>query len=167
MRLHLDKVYKKPSSKLKFLTRMRPLLTKSATESVYKAVIVPGILDCSTPVLKIAETDCRRFESLQNMAVKIVHGKQLKDCKLMSIDRCKKYKAYLLVFRCLKRASLELMNACIIPVKHNQNISNNKYATQIRVKTETGIKAFWFQGPKVCNELPRSLRQLDSFLLFK
>ena len=62
MRLHLDKVYKKASSKLKLLSRMGPLLTRSAAESIYKAVIVPGILYCSTPVLKIAETDCRKFE---------------------------------------------------------------------------------------------------------
>ena len=85
MRLHLDKVYKKESSKLKLLSRMRPVLTRSAAESVYKTVIVPGILYCSTPVLKVTETDCRKFESLQNRALKIIHGKQQKDCKLISI----------------------------------------------------------------------------------
>ena len=57
MRLHLDKIDKKASSKLQLLSRMRPLLTRSAAESVYKAVIVPGILYCSSPILKIAETD--------------------------------------------------------------------------------------------------------------
>ncbi len=41
MRLHLDKGYKKASSKLKLLSRMRPLLNRSAAESIYKAVIVP------------------------------------------------------------------------------------------------------------------------------
>ena len=92
---------------------MRTLLTTSATESVYKAVIVRGIMYCSTPVLKIGETDCRRFESLQNRAVKIIYDKQHKDCKLMLIDSCRKYKVYLLVFRCLKRASLQVMNAYI------------------------------------------------------
>ena len=168
MRLHLDRVYKKSSNKLKLLARMRTLLTKSATKSIYKAVIVPGILYCSTPVLKIAEIDCRRFDSPQNRALKIIYGKQQKDCKLMSIDSSKKYKARLLVFSCLKRTSLEVTNACIKPLNHNQNTCNNKYAAQIpRVKTEAGKKAFWFQGPKVYNELPSSLRQLDSFLLFK
>ena len=168
MRLHLDKVYKKASSKLKLLSRMRPLLTRSAAESVYKAVIVPGILYCSTPVLKIAETDCRKFESLQNRALKIIYGKQQKDCKLMSIESSKKYKACLLVFKCLKRTSIEVMNTCLEPLNHNQNTRNNKYAARIpRVRTEAGKKAFWFQGPKLYNELPSSLRQLDSFIIFK
>ena len=57
MRLHLDRVDKKASSKIKLLTRMRTLQTKSATESVCKAVTVPGIVNCSIPVIKIAETD--------------------------------------------------------------------------------------------------------------
>ena len=168
MRLHLDKVYKKVSSKLKLLSRMRPLLTRSAAESVYKIVIVPGILYCSTPVRKIAETDCRKFESLQNRALKIIHGKQQKDCKSMSIESNKKYKACLLALKCLKRTSIEVMNTCLEPLNHNQNTRNNKYAARIpRVRTEAGKKAFWFQGTKLYNELPSSLRQLDSFLIFK
>ena len=126
---------------------MRPLLTRSAAESVYKAVIVPGILYCSTPILKIAETDCRKFESLQNRALKIIYGKQQKDCKLMSIESNKKYKACLLVFKCLKRTSIEVMNTCLEPLNHNLNTRNNKYAARIpRVRTEAGKKAFWFQG---------------------
>ena len=73
-----------------------------------------------------------------------------------------------MVFKCLKRTSIEVMNACLEPLNHNQNTRNNKYAARIpRVKTETGKKGFWFQGPKIFNELPNSLRQLDSFLLFK
>ena len=45
MRLHLDKVNKKVSSKLKLLSMIRPLLTRSAAQGVYKAVVVPGILN--------------------------------------------------------------------------------------------------------------------------
>ena len=60
------------------------------------------------------------------------------------------------------------MNTSIKPLTHNQNTRNNKYAAQItRVKTEAGKKAFLFQGPKVYNELPSDLRQLDSSLPFK
>ena len=65
------------------ITFSKPLLTRSADESVYKTVIVSGILYCSTPALKISETDCRKFESRQYRALKIIHGKQQNDCKLM------------------------------------------------------------------------------------
>ena len=59
------------------------------------------------------------------------------------------------------------MNACLEPLNHNQNARNNEYAARIpRVRTESGKKAFWFQGPKLYNELPSSLRQIDSFLIF-
>ena len=103
MRLHLDKVYKKASSKLKLLSRMRPLLTRSATGSVCKAVIVRGILYCSTPVLKIAGIDCRKFESLQKSFKDYLRKTTEKDCKLMSIERNKKYKACLLVVKVSRR----------------------------------------------------------------
>ena len=71
-------------------------------------------------------------------------------------------------FKCLKRTSIEVMNTCLEPLNHNQYTRNNKYAARIpRVRTEAGKKAFWFQGPKLYNELPNSLRQLDSFITFK
>ena len=62
-------------------------MTRSASESVYKAFIVPEILYCSTPALEIAETDCIKSESLQNRASKTICGKQQKDCKLMPIEK--------------------------------------------------------------------------------
>ena len=59
-------------------------------------------------------------------------------------------------------------NTCLEPLNHNQNTHNNNYAARIpRVRTEAGKKAFWFQGPKLFNELPSSLCQLDSLLIFK
>ena len=86
----------------------------------------------------------------------------------MSIESNKKYKACLLVFKCLKRTSIEVVSTCLEPLNHNQYTRNNKYAARIpRVRTEAGKKAFWFQGPKLYNELPISLRQLDSFITFK
>ena len=36
-----------------------------------------------------------------------------------------------------------------------------------KIETEAGRKDFWFQDSKAYNELPSSLRQSDSFLLFK
>ena len=66
-------------------------------------------------------------------------SKQQKDCKLMLIESNKKCKACLLVFKCLKRASIEVMNTCLEPLNHNQNTLNNKYAARLpRTKTETG-----------------------------
>ena len=98
----------------------------------------------------------------------MIHGKQQKDCKLMSNESNKEYKDCLLAFKCLKRTSIEVMNTCLEPLNHNQNTRNNKYAARIpRVRTEAGKKAFWFQGPKLYNELPSSLHQLHFLFLNK
>ena len=66
----------------------------------------------------------------------------------MSIESNKKYKACLLVFKYLKRTSIEVMNTCLEPLNHNQNTRNNKCAARIpRVRTEAGKKAFWSKDP--------------------
>ena len=85
-----------------------------------------------------------------------------------SIEKNKKCKACLLAFKCLKRTSIEVMNTFLETLNHNRNTRYNKHADRIpRVRTEAGEKTFWFQDPKLYNELPSSLRQLDSFLIFK
>ena len=61
----------------------------------------------------------------------------------MSIERSKKYKAWLLAFKCLQRTSVEVMNTCLAPLNHNQNIRNNENAVRIpRVRREAGTEFF-------------------------
>ena len=62
---HLQKVLKKATARIKLLERMRKALSTLAAKSVYSAHVLPTILYCSTPVLKIADTMTQKFEKLQ------------------------------------------------------------------------------------------------------
>ena len=53
---HLQKTLKNAAVRIRLLKRMRYSLSKFAAESVYKAIVLPKILYCSTPVLKISDT---------------------------------------------------------------------------------------------------------------
>ena len=61
---HLHKTLKNVAVRVRLLKRMRHLLSNCAAESVYKAIVLPKILYCSTPVLKASDTIVNKFERL-------------------------------------------------------------------------------------------------------
>ena len=73
MNYHLQRTLKNVAVRLKLLKRMKYSLSNSAAESVYKAIVLPKILYCSTPVLKVSDTMENKFERLQTSAIKIIH----------------------------------------------------------------------------------------------
>ena len=54
---HLQKTLKNAAVRIRLLKRMRYSQSKFAAESVYKAIVLPKIFYCSTPVLKIKDRD--------------------------------------------------------------------------------------------------------------
>ena len=91
-------VLKTVTSRIKLLARMRKAMSVFATKSVYSAHILPTILYCSTPVLKISDTIAQKFEKLQEKASKIIYY-QVNECRengFRSILNQKKLKASML-----------------------------------------------------------------------
>ena len=168
---HLEKVFKKASSRLRLLSRMRRSLTRAAAETIYKAIILPTILYCSNSVLKVSDTIENRLEHLQERAIRTIYKKtdmSNKECDLMSITNRKKLKAACLIFQCLQGTSITDFNTHINQMNHRYQTRNNNISLRLpRVKTEAARKSFWFQGPFCFNELPLEIRQSKSFLLFK
>ena len=60
----------------------------AAAESVYKAIVLPKILYCSTPVLMVSDTMANKFERLQRRAIKIIYN-QPKSCRVWAYDHTK------------------------------------------------------------------------------
>ena len=73
MKEHLQKTLKSAAARIKLLKRMRQSLTSHAAESIYKTIVLPKMLYCSTPTLKISDTMGKKFENLQARAIKIIH----------------------------------------------------------------------------------------------
>ena len=97
---------RKANARIKLLSRVRDSLSVFAAKAVYNSFILPTMLYCSTPVVKVSDTMSKKFESLQNRAQKIIYGLQENNrCDLISINNQKKMKA-IQMFKCRQGASI-------------------------------------------------------------
>ena len=71
---HVHKVYKKASSRLGLLRRIRPILTIHAALELYKAMVQPVMTYCSATFLSVSETNGKKFERLEKRAARIILG---------------------------------------------------------------------------------------------
>ena len=99
---------KSAAVRIQLLKRMRQSLTGHAAELIYKAFVLPKMLYCSTPTLRISERMGKKFENIQARAVKITHPHPEYDQehKYMTILNQKKFKADLLIFKCLQGTNI-------------------------------------------------------------
>ena len=167
---HLQKILKNAAVRIRLLKRMRYSLSKFAAESVYKAIVLPKILYCSTPVLKISDTMVNKFEQLQRSAIKIIHNqpKKCKECGFMTIQNQKKFKAATQIFKCLQGTAVPNLTSYIEKVDHKYNTRGNSSTLRLpKVRTEAARKSFQFQGLSCYNELPIDIRKLTSIMQFK
>ena len=115
----------------------------------------------SIPTLKISETMGKKFENLQARAIRIIHHHAEFDQErgYMMILNQKKFKADLLIFKCLQGTAIPNFASYAERVSHNYGTRDNKATLRVpRVRTEAAKKSFWFQGPSCYNELPTGIR---------
>ena len=149
---------------------MRKSLTSHTAESIYEAIVLPKMLYCSIPTLKISETMGKKFENLQARAIKIIHHHSEFDQErgYMMILNQKKFKADLLIFKCLQGTAIPNFASYAERVSHNYRTRGNKATLRVpRVRTEAAKNSFLFQGPSCYNKLPTEIRCLESFVVFK
>ena len=88
---HLQKELKKATARIKLLKRMRKALSTLAAKLVHCAHVLPTILYCSTPVLKMSDTMTQKFENTRKRHQKLFTVKQTKiersDSAVSSIKR--------------------------------------------------------------------------------
>eukprot|EP00112_Aurelia_sp_Birch-Aquarium-sp1_P005543 Seg1632.4 transcript_id=Seg1632.4/GoldUCD/mRNA.D3Y31 product="hypothetical protein" protein_id=Seg1632.4/GoldUCD/D3Y31 len=112
----------------------------------------------------------KKFENLQARAIKIIHRRPEydKECGFMTIFIQKKFKADLLIFKCLQGTTIANFASYGDRINHNYGTRGNKATLRIpKVRTEAAKKSFWFQGPSCYNQLPIDIRSLESIVVFK
>ena len=96
---HFNRSYKKATTRLLFLSKLRSQLTPAAAVSVYNCMILPIITYCSLVSLHVTNTQCCRLKSIDNRAKKIIGAPSSDD--IISIDSFKKRNACKFVRKCL------------------------------------------------------------------
>jgi hypothetical protein len=159
---HFDKCYKRASSRLRLVSKIRDHLTVSSAEKLFVSMIIPIMTYCCISNLKYTKSQENKLESLRRRASAIV-GKEVK-----SIRNLQKKRVCEIVRQCLMGDICDEMKEKFTPLEHKYLTRNNNVSLRLpKACTEFYKKSFTFMGAKLFNDLPLKLRSIyrdDSFL---
>ena len=143
------------------------------------ACIISQIDYCSSLYYNLPKKEIRRLQKLMNSTIRFIFNikrpktnvtNYLKMCHLLPVNLRLKFKICVIIFKCLHNSA---------PVYLQGLITNKSSLECLRIYTDTTIlqekfpqnsfknRRFSVAGPKLWNELPRSLREITSLHEFK
>lgn len=160
---NFEESYKKASSRLHLLERMRRYHTKKAAYLVYITMIVPTItLSCTLKTCN--ETQKVKLNSLDGRAKKIVNMNEA----IPTIENFSNRERCLLVRKCITNQMDGELNNYFNIFDHKIRTRNNEVSIKLpQVKLEVVKKSFFFAGGQLYNTLPIKLRRIKDFTEFK
>ena len=158
-----DQKYKKASSRLRLLTKVRPFLNVAAASKIFEAMVVPVVTYCHTLHASMTTTQKMKLKSLTSRATKIIDSNVPND-----IETTMRVRTCLFVRKCMENKLCNDFNEYFKVANHSKNTRNNKSLLVLpQVKLEFERKAFYFFGAKIYNELPLDIRKEKSYNIFK
>ena len=163
---HFEKVYKKASSRIKLLSRIREQIGPHVAESIYKAMIRPILMYCYQQQLGLPKGTIDKRQSIQNRAVAITNpseppqnwDKVAEVRNSVAID----------VFKCLNGLSPDQFKNYFKRHQHGKDTrGNNSSLVLPSIRTEAGKRMVAFQGAQIFNKFPKDIRDESSLVLFK
>ena len=166
---HFNKSYKKASSRLRLLHRLKPYLTLKAATTIYKSFVLPLVNYCGVINLSINKGQLDKFKSLESRGRDILSSfGEISKIILPKIKDMIEKRACLLVRQCIDGKLCVNFRNYFEVLAHSKNTRNNKSSIKIpKVKLEFARKGFYFMGAKIYNLLPNELRCKESYSDFK
>ena len=142
--------YKKASSRLRLLTRVRPSLTTKSALRIYKIMIVPLLTYSSTIHLKMTETQLSKLKSIEVRGIRIITGgKESSKILIPNTMNIIKKNACMPVRKCLCQETCENLHDYFEVSNHRFNTKNNGCLLKIpNVKLEATKNHFTLWEPK-------------------
>ena len=163
----LAATYKKVSSRLKLLKRVRPNLTSAIAEKVYHHIIQPIATYCPTAYLGCPRYQENKLQQLQDQGKNIVCCKGIKT-EWKPIADIINEQILIDVHKSIQRVSPPKYHSYFKALQHGKNTRGDCNSLVIpKVKTEVGRKTFKFQGTLLFNNLPNDLKTEKSIVVFK
>ena len=163
---HIDKIYRKSSSKVKLLWTVRSNLTRLAAETIFKAAIRPLLLYCHQCFTLIPQSHINKLQSIQNRAKIVCYGNE--SCDWASIENIRKRQIATDVFKAINKIGPSCFHNTFQRFEHSYRTRGNKSIIRLpKVKTEFCRKSFKFQGARIFNELPPDMKNEIYFTRFK
>jgi len=134
---------------------MRMYLNIEAAYKIFEMVILPLLLYSSLINLQLSTTQRRRLCSIERRAKQIIGGTK----KVGSIEKLMKKKACKIVKKCLDDEVCTQFKGYFKINHHSRTTRNSNTLMKLpKVKLEFFRKSFKFQGAKIFNDLPLSIR---------
>jgi hypothetical protein len=152
---HLNRSYKKASTGLRLLERIKDHLTPDARRKVYQMMILPLLTYSSGVDLEKTDGQVKLFSSIERRAKNIIDdGKIVNNIHNEITKQSCNY-----IRNCLDGTVCNNFKNYFTIMNHQINTRNNNSSLRLpRVKLSCAKKAFYFSGAKAYNNLPINIR---------
>ena len=115
----------------------------------------------------MSNTHKMQFERIRIRVLGLING-QSQRVILPTVNHARNKRCLIEVFKCKNGLGPRLFEDYFTKIKHHKETrGNNKNLLLPNVRTEAGRKSFLFQGSKLYNKLPDSMKQETSLMNFK
>ena len=175
---HVDSIAKKLTSGIGAIRRIRVFVDRETLVAIHNAIVQPHFNYCSEVWDTLGEGLSKRLQKLQNRSARIItqmsnetpHQEALKALgwETLEIQRTKAKAKYM--FRRVNGMAPACLTDLFTRKQDVTNYSLRGSSTSLQLplpKTESGKKSFSYDGAKVWNSIPESLRNCKSVSSFK
>ena len=160
---NFENSYKRASSRLRLLEKVRPYLNKSARRKVYEMMILPILTYSSLVDLSLTQTQSKKYKSIERRAMTVVG-----DGKNLNIENMIRKESCLGVRKCLENKTCSNFQQYFAMNRHCKSTRNQNVLVRLpRVKLEIARKGYFYLGAKMYNELPLEIRKAEDFNTFR
>ena len=157
---HFDKCFKKATSRLRLLRKLRFYLDVNASKAIYNTMILPTLTYCGILLLKLTRTQTSKLEDFHQRAKHTISKSTDERVEITAPYAANKRRACTLVAQTLNGEICEPFESYFTIQQHEKNTRNN--CTNILIpsfKTEYARKGFQYMAAHTFNQLPIDIRK--------
>ena len=153
--------YKKLSSRLRLLSKLRPNLNVKAAKMIYTNIVIAVFTYCGTVNLNLSTTLLGKLDRIHERAIGIIT--KTNPVKLTPIMSYVKRRACQIVRTSITRQLPAPMTNYFELVSHSKSTRNNKLSIALpRVRAKAAQNGFYYQGAMIYNSLTRDIRMEEN-----
>ena len=169
MNTFFDKCYKKASSRLNLLAKLREDLDMKAAKAICQSMVLPTFTYCGILQLCNTKTQSEKLHSFHNRAKAIVNRNSVNRITLQFVTNANKKRACTLVRSCLDDNVIDPFRNYFQLIEHSIRTRNSSKIIRLpMIKAEYARESFSFTDAKEYNMLPLEAREISTtdFLSF-
>ena len=161
---HFEKCFKRASSRLRLLGKLRDYLDLTSAKAIYGSMILSTFTYSGILQLKTTDTQYKRLASFHDRSLRTIQGNSSTCDEIQSVTNANKIRACKLVRKCIDKDICDTFQGYFEINGHKMRTRNNQCLVKLpKIETEYARKSFRFMGAKICNELPINIRKAESF----